>query len=105
MWGLPDSAIYGTYKRVSHGRGGRKRTPSIYRDMDKALTKALYAPKKSKVKQTPRPQSLTLGFRVDTIKPTTQKGVQNGKCIYRLDTNSQRKDCFGGSDYLDSTRS
>lgn len=50
MWGLPDSAIYGTYKRVSHGSRGRKRTPSIYRDMDKALTKALYAPKKSKVK-------------------------------------------------------
>ena len=50
MWGLPDSAIYGTYKRVSHGHGGRKRTPSIYRDMDKALTKFLYAPKKPKVK-------------------------------------------------------
>ena len=75
MWGVPNSAIYGTYKSVSRGRGGRKRTPSIYRDMDKALTKALCAPKKSKVKQTPRPQSLTLGFRVDTIKPTTQKGV------------------------------
>ena len=50
MWGVPNSAIYGTYKSVSHKRGGRKRTPSIYRDMDKALTKALCAPKKSKVK-------------------------------------------------------
>lgn len=50
MWGVPNSAIYGTYKSVSHGRGGRKRTPSIYRDMDKALTKFLYAPKKPKVK-------------------------------------------------------
>ena len=54
MWGLPDSAIYGTYKRVSHGRGGKRRksqSPTwVYLLTAKVITEAIQTTKKSKVK-------------------------------------------------------
>ena len=51
MWGLPDSAIYGTYKKVSHHSRARSKSPSLgYLLTAKDITGAIQASKKSKVK-------------------------------------------------------